>query len=355
MNIAFVNSTLKWGGVKTWCLDMAVALREQGHEAVIMGRAGDFVDKARRLGIPAWPVRFGFDLNPVAVLRFVALFLSQRIDVVVVNVAKDLRTAGVAARLLGIQVVQHVGSGGDFQETPKMRLTQRLVRARFLCCSEYVVRSIVSYVPTLNQYEVHALHPGTRIPEAPAFAQHSPPVIIATSQLNADKRHEDLLQALALLKAEGLAFRAIIVGTGSLEAALKELAHGLGIDDIVEWRGFVTDVHAELARADIFVLPTWVEPLGMALQEAMAYGLAPVARNAGGVPEIWPPACADYLVPQEQGPHALAAGLRKILALEPQALLELRHAAWEHARASFERGKQAARLAQWIANPPTAK
>jgi hypothetical protein len=30
MNIAFVNSTKKWGGVKTWCLDMATALREQG-------------------------------------------------------------------------------------------------------------------------------------------------------------------------------------------------------------------------------------------------------------------------------------------------------------------------------------
>jgi glycosyltransferase involved in cell wall biosynthesis len=355
MNFAFVNATKKWGGVKTWCLDMAVSLREQGHGAIILGRRGAFVDKARSLDLPAWELSFGFDLNPVAIARCLAIFVRNRVDVVVVNVAKDLRTAGVAARLLGLQVVQHVGSGGDFTETANARQTQRLIGARFLCCSAFVVRDITLYAPFLLQHEVIALHPGTKVPLAPAFAQHHPPVIIATSQLNADKYHADLLGALAVLHAEGAEFQARIVGTGSLAEALQDLAEQLGIAERVQWVGFATDVAAELERADIFVLPTLVEPLGIALQEAMAHGLAPVARNAGGVPEIWPPACAEYLVPAGPGPEGLLQALRKLLALPPAELLALRRAAWEHARTHFEIGQQAARFAKWVANPPVKR
>ena len=34
MNIAFVNSTRKWGGVKTWCINTASELAKLGVEFV---------------------------------------------------------------------------------------------------------------------------------------------------------------------------------------------------------------------------------------------------------------------------------------------------------------------------------
>lgn len=352
MRIAFINATRKWGGVKTWCLDMGCALQEQGHAVWIFGRRGDFVDKAQRLGLHARAVSFGFDFNPLLILYFLWFFLSRRVDVVVVNIAKDLRTAGVAARLLGRQIVQHVGSGGDFDDTPMVRRVQRLLNPRLLCCSEYVRESILRYVSSLRSMpglEIAVLHPGVRVPEAPQFAANTPPVVISTSQLNADKHHTDLLEALAQLKGEGVAFRAVIAGTGSLAGKLKTQAEALGLAERIEWTGHTTDVQGVLRRGDVFVLPTLIEPLGIALEEAMAAGLAPVARAGGGVPEIWPPSCHEYLTPAQDGPEGLAEALRKVLTLPEDERLALRRAAWEQARTQFNLPGQAARFARWMA------
>lgn len=46
MNIAFVNSTRKWGGVKTWCIDTAIAFKELNINSVIFGKDKRFIDRA---------------------------------------------------------------------------------------------------------------------------------------------------------------------------------------------------------------------------------------------------------------------------------------------------------------------
>jgi glycosyltransferase involved in cell wall biosynthesis len=349
MRIAFINSTKKWGGVKTWCLDMGTALEAQGHSVWIFGRRGSFVEKACSIGLRARGVTFGFDFNPLLILYFLLFFLARRIDVVVVNVSKDLRTAGVAARLLKRQIVQHVGSAADFEDTPMVRLLQRLLAPRLLCCSEYVRAGILKHVPSLRRQELCALHPGVRVPEEPRSSGNTPPVVISTSQLNADKHHADLLEALGRIKNDNIAFRAIIAGTGSLAGELKARAEALGLGERVEWTGFTTDIPELLLRGDVFVLPTLIEPLGIALQEAMAAGLAPVARAGGGVPEIWPERCREFLVPAVAGPEGLEKALRRLLAMTEEERRGLRRAAWEQARTRFNLPDQAALFAQWMA------
>ena len=48
MNIAFVNATIRWGGVKTWTLDFGESLRDKGHAVFIYGRQPEFIEAARR-------------------------------------------------------------------------------------------------------------------------------------------------------------------------------------------------------------------------------------------------------------------------------------------------------------------
>lgn len=347
MNIAFVNATKKWGGVKSWCIDTGTVLHSQGHNVHILGRDESFLRKAANAGIPTRKVNFAFDFNPLAIMELVGYFLRHRIEVVAVNVAKDIRTAGIAGRMLGLKVIHLVGSGGDFDDGFSFRLTQRLIRAEYLCYSRFIAESIVRYAPFVRRFPMHVSLPGTEIPAAVSTGMHTPPVIIATSQLNADKRHEDLLRALARLQAEGFDFRAIIVGTGRLAQDLQNLAGELGLAGRIEWTGFVTNVLEQLRRADIFVLPTLTEPLGIALQEAMAQGLLPVARRSGGVPEIWPPFLTQYFAGPEPGPEGLYASLREILRLAPEEVSALRQEVWAHARSSFDRVKQATEFAAW--------
>lgn len=348
MNILFANSTRKWGGVKTWCLDMAESLARQGHGTWIVGRPGPFVEKAAQLGIPAAAHSFGFDLNPLSVAFFLRFLVRNRIDVLVCNISKDLRTAGVAARLLGIPVVQHLGAPGDVADSVKTRATQRLLGAHLVTCSRFVLERLIASVPIFADCDFTAIFPGTRLnPHAPS-GNHAVRTIIATSQLNPDKGHAHLLEALAALKGRGYGFRCIIVGTGRDEDALKARSRSLGLEDRVEWTGFVTDVQAQLARADIFVLPTLCEPLGIALEEAMANGLVPVARNIGGPPEIWPPDLRDLLVEPKSDAAGFEAALARLLDASDEALLAMKQAVYAHAAATFSQDAQALKFLHWL-------
>jgi glycosyltransferase involved in cell wall biosynthesis len=241
-----------------------------------------------------------------------------------------------------------VGAPGDLRDRFKVRLDQRLLRPWILSSSEFTRRSVLERVPLLRRHPSATIHPGTPVPEAAPRALHAPRTLVSTSQVNPDKGHADVLQALAALRAEGLDFRYIVVGAGSAEQALQEQARGLGLADAVEWTGFVTDVPAHLARADVFVLPSLCEPLGIALEEAMAHGLAPVARRAGGVPEIWPPGLERYMVRPEDAVAGFREALGRLLRMEDQDLLALQAAVRAHAAATFSLEAKARELAEWL-------
>lgn len=69
-------------------------------------------------------------------------------------------------------------------------------------------------------------------------------------------------------------------------AATKADAQRLGVESHICWTGFREDIPALLAALDLLVLPSFCEPFGMVLVEAMACGVPVVATAAGGVREI---------------------------------------------------------------------
>ena len=89
----------------------------------------------------------------------------------------------------------------------------------------------------------------------------------------------------------------------------------LGIDERVDWVGFVPDTTAELDRLDVFVHASPVpEPFGQVIVEAMIRGVPVVATRAGGVVEILSDTLGDLgiLVPPGDS-TALGAAILKVL------------------------------------------
>ncbi len=108
------------------------------------------------------------------------------------------------------------------------------------------------------------------------------------------------------------------MGDGRHRADLERLAARLGVADRVNFTGALPPggpVRAELATADLFVLPSRAEGLPRALIEAMAAGLPALATPVGGIPELLP---ERHLVPRD-APDRLAAAIRRLLG-DPQAL-----------------------------------
>jgi len=95
-----------------------------------------------------------------------------------------------------------------------------------------------------------------------------------------------LAAAEALSSVDGRIVQWVWVGSGDQLPALRAETHRRGLDDRVHWIGERENVQPYLASADLFVLTSDNEPLGLVLLEAAAVGVASVAFRTGGVPEI---------------------------------------------------------------------
>lgn len=107
--------------------------------------------------------------------------------------------------------------------------------------------------------------------------------MLAVGELNRNKNHLIILQALALIGDKNIHLG--ICGRGPLEEELERTAKELGIERQVTLFGFRNDIPRMLAAADCFVFPSKREGLGIAALEAMAAGIPLITSDCRGTRE----------------------------------------------------------------------
>ena len=113
----------------------------------------------------------------------------------------------------------------------------------------------------------------------------TPPLLVAIGALDRRKRHALLLSELAPLLARGEA-RLAIAGEGPEMDALRALRARLGLDQLVQLHGYVSDVEPLLAKADVFVQSSTVEGVSQAVIQALMAGVPVVATDTDGLREL---------------------------------------------------------------------
>ena len=109
-------------------------------------------------------------------------------------------------------------------------------------------------------------------------------VFLYMGRISTEKNVEALLQAWRLVDTAGC--RLVVVGDGPLRSTLQ---NSYGPADNVLWWGYESDLATRVAllqSAEVFLLPSLVEGLSLALLEAMASGCACVATDAGADGEV---------------------------------------------------------------------
>ena len=160
--------------------------------------------------------------------------------------------------------------------------------------------------------------------------------VITAGRLHPSKGHDDLIRAVATLRRAGRDVTLRLAGNGPQRAELDALAAELGVADAVTFLGSLgeDDLMAELRASDVFAGASHREPLGVVFMEAMSLGLATVATDAGGVPEIITSGQDGLLVPPKN-PDALAEVLTK-LADDPALRRRLGEAGRASIAANFD-------------------
>ncbi len=106
---------------------------------------------------------------------------------------------------------------------------------------------------------------------------------------------------------------------------LKALVKALNLDDHIEFHLNQMDVAAQMAQADVFVLPSRAEGLGLVVLEAMAAGLPAIASDTEGPRELVQHGVTGLLFENGE-PEQLAAQIRVIYE-HPERADEMRNAA----------------------------
>jgi glycosyltransferase involved in cell wall biosynthesis len=135
-------------------------------------------------------------------------------------------------------------------------------------------------------------------------------VCITVANLKWQKGHKFLIEAASLIdKSERPHF--LFVGEGPERNPLEKLIQEKGLNDFFHFAGQRTDIPELLAIADIFVLPSILEGLGICLIEAFAAGLPVIATETGGIPEIAKDGKNAILIPPSN-PNALVEAIKKL-------------------------------------------
>jgi glycosyltransferase involved in cell wall biosynthesis len=221
------------------------------------------------------------------------------------------------------------------------RLTYRR-NAAVIAVSDGVAQSIKSKVPVevvIHGIDSTAMHHGAEARTAARLALdlgRDAPVIGTVGNFTAKKDQATLIDAFAQVHAGRADAKLLLVGLGPLEDQLRAQASRLGLAGAVVFTGMRDDVFELLPALDVFVLSSRFEGLPIALLEAMASGVAPVATRVGGIPEVITDG-EDGLLIDPGDPGVLAAALSKLLADDTDRA-RMANAA-RHRSADFDLGK----------------
>ncbi len=160
------------------------------------------------------------------------------------------------------------------------------------------------------------------------------PLVLFVGRLRYYKGVDVLVRALALTPEA----KAVIVGTGPMEAQVRGLVRQLGLEERVHLAGHVADADlpAFYQAGDLFVLPSVhrSESLGIVLLEAMASGLPAISTELGtGTSYVNQHEVTGLVVPPGD-PEALARAIQR-LARHPRQRVAFGEAARRRIQEAF--------------------
>ena len=159
------------------------------------------------------------------------------------------------------------------------------------------------------------------VPEPAPVPMGKPLRLLAIGRFVKTKGLDVLLDACALLAERGVDFRVTLAGSGRIERALRAQAKRLGIEDRVDFPGFVLhkDIPELLRAHDVFVMPSKIAPTGdrdglpTVIMEALVSRVPVVATDVGGIREVVRDGETGYMV-QQKNPAALAEAVMNMAA-----------------------------------------
>lgn len=315
---------------------LAAALREAGHEVLLVSPSGPYSERLGALGF-RW-VQAPMErrsLNPLRELRLVlwlrCLIVQEHVTLVHSFTIKcsvygslAARLAGVGARVNTVAGMGYVFTSGDLKARALRPMVKNLMR---LALHGHATRLVLQNLDDVALFKrAHLvdsasirLIPGSGvdcISFSPDFTRGSRSRfrVLLAARLLWDKGLDEYVSAARELTAQGRNFEFLLAGStdpGNPAAVSEETVQAWANEGLLNWLGHVDDMPGLFRSVDAVVLPSYREGLPKGLIEAGASGLPLVTTDVPGCREVVTDGVDGLLVPARDF-KALAAAIARL-------------------------------------------
>lgn len=325
-----------WGGLEMEVLKISGALRDRGHELVLLcPKESTLFNEAQKSGLK--PVSaFNKGTTFYNTIGFLAKILKkENFDVIHCQLSHDLWTLVPAVRLRRCKakffMSKHVASRVRKKDIFHSFLYKRL--DGIITISNFIRENVIDTCPvkpeivtTIYNGIPDQLYDLTNFNKSGLRSEYSinrDTVLVGlVGRLTLMKGHQEFLRAARIILDSGLDPKKnnvlfLVIGGASFgeetfETSIHQLAEKLNLGKHLIFTGFKNNVTQVMAELDILAFPSHKESFGNTLVEGMSMSLPVVASNSGAVPEIVTDGIEGYLVPPKN-PEMLAEKLTDLI------------------------------------------
>ena len=338
---------------------LATALRDAGHEVLLVSPPGPYGEKLQALGFRWLPAPMQrLSLNPLRELALLwwlyRLLRTEKVDLVHGFTIKCVVYGALAARLARVpaRVSAVAGMGYVFiSDSAKARLLRPLVRLLMRAALDGSnARLILQNPDDVALFERARLMQPQRIhliPGSGVDCQRFSPTtgvqpqraftVLLPARLLWDKGLAEYVEAARILRTEGRDSIFQLAGEpdpGNPASVPASTVQGWVDERLLQWLGHVDDMPALFHSVDAVILPSYREGLPKGLIEAGACGLPLVTTDVPGCREVVEDAVSGLLVPMKDA-AALAVAIAR-LQDDPDLCARLGQAARAKALSEFD-------------------
>jgi glycosyltransferase involved in cell wall biosynthesis len=297
VRLTLINTIPLWGGGELWTLDTALALRERGHDVVVMAvEGGALLDRVRDAGLETLCLPRSIWKQRGFIRSFRLREQGAPSDVLLGFSGRDAR---LAARLSGGSGRTLIALSRQLDQPLKNSVLRRIGFRNLdliIANSDATGRTMATSLPWFPPENIVRVYNAF---DAGAFRTYEPrPIreelgipgnaylIGLFGRLTPQKGHVVMFEAMPRILEAVPEAELLIVGGGDLEQELRSLAGKLGIQGACRFIGHVDRVQPYMAATDVVVIPSWFEGFCFGAVEAQALEKPVVASRASSLVEV---------------------------------------------------------------------
>lgn len=338
MRVLYVNHTSWMSGAERSLLELLHGLPTHVGP-VVACPPGSLANAVTAMGIPVvsltetdvsfrlhpWHTARGMGHMVRAASRLRSLARRFKPDVVHGNTVRAALIAALGSTRSGVPQIVHVRDCMPPSRTADLvrrllfpRVAMVFANSRYTAANFAIGDSAPPVRVVYNAVDLERFDPG-RIDRATARASlnlgSDSLAVGVVSQITPWKAQDDAIRIVSLLRRHGLDVSLFVVGDAkftvgsarydneAFERSLRNLVRELGLDGQVRFLGERPDV-AEILRAlDLVLVPSWEEPFGRIVIEAMAMETPVLSTEVGGPAEIMESEQQGVLLPPRDPEH----------------------------------------------------